>query len=82
MQTQRCVVFVTVNPRLGTIATGLNGAIAGAVATYANFHSLDWGDIEHRKSQWLDPDGLHPSTSGAVELTKLYRSAIRNCQGD
>lgn len=82
LQTQRCVVFVTVNPHIGTIATGLNGAIAGAVATYANFHSLDWGDIEHRKPQWLDPDGIHPSTSGAAELTRLYRSAIRDCQGD
>ena len=71
VQTQRCVVFVTVNPRFGSIALGINGAIAATVATHPNFHSLDWGDIELRKPQWLESDGIHPSKSGIVELTKL-----------
>jgi lysophospholipase L1-like esterase len=82
LQTQRCVVFLTVNPLFGSIALGINGAIAGAVATHPNFHSLDWGDIEFRKPQWLDSDGIHPSKSGVVEMTKLDHQAIRDCQGD
>jgi lysophospholipase L1-like esterase len=82
LQTQRCVVFLTVNPHFGSIALGINGAIAGAVAAHPNFHLLDWGDIEFRKPQWLDPDGIHPSKSGAVEMAKLDHQAIRDCQGD
>ena len=82
LQTQRCVVFLTVNPRFGSVATGLNGAIASAVATHANFHSLDWGDIEFRKPEWLASDGIHPSKSGIVELTKLEHKAIHDCQAD
>lgn len=82
LQTQRCVVFLTVNPRFGPVATGINGAIASAVATHANFHSLDWGDIEFRKPQWMASDGIHPSKSGIVELTKLEHKAVRDCQAD
>ncbi len=82
LQAQRCVVFVTVNPRFGPVATGINGAIEDAVATHANFHSLDWGDIEFRKPQWMASDGIHPSKSGIVELTKLDHKAVRDCQGD
>lgn len=81
LQNQRCVVFLTVNPRLGSIATGINGAIADAVATHSNFHSIDWGDIEFRKSQWLQSDGIHPTKAGDVELAKLEHQAIRGCQG-
>ena len=81
LQTQRCVVFVTVNPQFGTIASGINRAIAGAVATHANFHSFDWGNIEYRKPQWLWSDHIHPSKSGVVELTKLDRKAIRDSSG-
>ncbi|HEY5023675.1 MAG TPA: GDSL-type esterase/lipase family protein [Acidimicrobiales bacterium] len=80
LQGQRCVVFLTVNPRLGPIGTGINAAIASAVATHPNFHSIDWGDIEFRKPQWLVSDGIHPTKAGQVELTKLDHQAIRSCQ--
>jgi hypothetical protein len=81
LATQPCVVFVTVNPRFGSIAQGINQAIAHAVASHPNFHTLDWGDMEFRKPEWLRSDGIHPSTSGAVELAKLMHEAIRGCQG-
>jgi lysophospholipase L1-like esterase len=80
LQTQRCVVLVTVNPRFGPISTGINEGIANAVATHANFHSLDWGNIELRNPQWLS-DGIHPSKSGRAELAKLEHRAILGCQG-
>ena len=81
VQSQRCVVFVTVNPRFGPIGPEIDGAIAGAVATHPNFHSLDWGDIELQKPGWLDSDGIHPSKSGAIELAKLEHKAIRRLSG-
>ena len=81
LSAQECVVFVTVNPRFGAIAQGINQAIADAVASHPNFHTLDWGDIEFQKAGWLGPDGIHPTKSGAVELAKLMHKAIRGCQG-
>jgi hypothetical protein len=80
VQSQRCVVFVTVNPRFVPIGPEIDSAIAGAVATHPNFHSLDWGDTELKKPGWLDSDGIHPSKSGAIELAKLEHKAIRSCQ--
>jgi lysophospholipase L1-like esterase len=81
VQSQRCVVFVTVNPRFGTIAKGIDQAIASAVASHPNFHTLDWGDIEFRKPAWLGPDGIHPTTAGDAELAKLMRQSIHGCPG-
>ncbi len=79
---QRCVVFVSVNPKLGPISVGIDDAIAGAVATHPNFHLIDWGDIEFRKPQWLLPDGIHPSKSGIAELARLEHRAVLNCQAE
>jgi len=81
LQSQPCVVLLTVNPRLGAIGAGINQAIASAVATHPNFHSLDWGDIELNKPQWLLSDGIHPTKSGSAELAKLDRKAILGCPG-
>src|ERR1700688_668949 len=81
LQGQRCVVFLTVKPTLGSVSTGINDAIANAVATHPNFHSIDWGSIEFRKTKWLLPDALHPSGSGDVELATLVHKAIIGCQG-
>lgn len=81
LQSQPCVVLVTVNPKLGSISTGINQAIAGVVASHLNFHSIDWGNIKIRKPQWLLPDALHPSTSGSAELARLEHRAILGCAG-
>ena len=81
LQAQTCVVFVTINPRFGVIGDGINQAIESAVAAHPNFHSLDWGDIQLNKPQWLQSDGIHPTKSGSAELAKLERKAILGCQG-
>jgi hypothetical protein len=80
LQDQACVVFLTVNPTLGSVSTGVNEAIANAVASHANFHSIDWGNIEFHRAKWLLYDRLHPSTSGDVEIATLVHKAILGCQ--
>lgn len=81
LQGQRCVVFLTVKPTLGSIGAGINEAIANAVATHPNFHLIDWGNIEFRRAKWLQSDALHPSKSGDIELATLVHQAILGCQG-
>lgn len=81
LQSQPCVVFLTVNPRLSSISSGINDAITNAVASHPNFHSIDWGTIEFHRAGWLRPDGIHPTTSGVVELVKLEHKAILGCRG-
>jgi len=81
LQTQQCVVFVTINPRVGPMSISIDEAIASAVASHSNFHSLDWGDIEFNKAKWLLPDGIHPSKSGSSEFAKLVKQAILGCPG-
>ncbi len=78
LQGQACVVFVTVNPRLGPVATALDQAIDAATAN-PSFHLLDWGDIEFRKPGWLLYDDIHPSKSGSEELAHLEYRAILSC---
>jgi hypothetical protein len=80
VQAQPCVVFVTVNPSLGSVADGIDGAISAAVASHPNFHLLDWGDMEFRNPDWLMYDHIHPSISGRMELAKLEKRAIDDCQ--
>lgn len=75
---QRCVVLVTVNPRLDSIATGIDQAIASTVAGQSNFHSLDWGNIEWQRPKWVAPDGIHPGPQGSAELAKLMRLTVRH----
>ena len=79
LASQRCVTFLTVNPRLGPIATGINQAIAQAITLRPNFHSIDWGNIEFGRRGWLEPDGVHPTKTGDVEIAKLERNALRSC---
>jgi lysophospholipase L1-like esterase len=81
LEAQTCVVFVTINPRFGVIGDGINQAIDSAVASHPNFHSLDWGDVQLNKPQWLQSDGIHPTKAGSAELAKLERKAILGCQG-
>jgi lysophospholipase L1-like esterase len=81
LQGQRCVVFLTVNPRFGVMSSGMNEAIGNAVATHGNFHLLDWGNIEFHNSQWLQSDGIHPTKLGDAELARLVRKAVFGCQG-
>lgn len=79
LEGQPCVVFVTVDPKLGPISTGIDQAITSAVASHPNFHTLDWGNIEFRKPHWLISDGIHPSRTGEAELARLEHKAVLNC---
>ncbi|MGA2521769.1 MAG: hypothetical protein ABSG81_13260, partial [Acidimicrobiales bacterium] len=79
VQDQPCVVFVTVNPTLGPVSTGIDGAIAAAVAAHANFRSLDWGTIEFSDPAWLLSDHLHPTPTGAEELARLENTVLHTC---
>lgn len=74
---QRCVVFLTVSPNLGTIATDINQSISDAVTTHTNFHVLDWGDIEFTNPLWVRPDEIHPTALGEGELAILERQAVK-----
>lgn len=73
---QRCVIFVTVNPRLGPDAIKFDAALATAVATHSRFYSLDWGNIEWDNPTWLLPDRIHPTPAGSVELAHLEQDAV------
>lgn len=78
LATQRCVVLVSVNPRLGSAATSIDQAIQSTVQGHGNFHELDWGNIEWQNPKWVDPEGIHPGPQGSAELAKLMRLAVRN----
>ena len=76
---QPCVVFVTVNPKLGPISVDIDDAITSAVAAHPNFRALDWGNVELRKPHWLTADGIHPTKTGEAELARLDRRAVLGC---
>lgn len=73
---QPCVVFVTVDPKLGAIAQGIDAAIANAVASHSNFHVVDWGDIEWQHQRWMRSDNIHPTTDGSAELAHLVHDEL------
>lgn len=78
---QQCVVLVTVSPRLGPIATGIDTSIDYAALTHSQFHVLDWGNIEFKVPAWLKPDHIHPTTTGSMVLARLELQTVRKgCQ--
>ena len=79
LEGQPCVVFVTVNPKLGPVSTGIDQAITSAVASHPDFRTLDWGNIEFRKPHWIVSDGIHPSKTGEAELARLEHKAVLGC---
>jgi len=75
---QRCVVFITVSPKLGPIATGINLSISNAArSNHRHFHVLDWGDIEFTDPSWVGADQIHPTAAGRTELATLELHAIQ-----
>ena len=74
---QPCVVFVTVNPRIGQASRALDADIAKAVGNHPNFHSLDWGNIEWQNPKaWLMPDFVHPTPAGSTKLATLESQTL------
>jgi hypothetical protein len=81
------VVYVTVSPRKGAIAAGINAAIRSLARSHANVHVLDWGDLEHTEPGWVVPDGIHPTPAGQValtdeEATTLQENCLSSAAGD
>jgi lysophospholipase L1-like esterase len=78
---QRCVILVTVNPRISAAADALDADMDLLTVENHDFHVLDWGNAEWDNPHWVDADGIHPSGKGSAELAKLMRVALRqDCQ--
>ena len=77
IQSSRCVVYLTVSPRVGAIADQINDALARLALGHANVHILDWGYLEYGNPAWLEPDLIHPTPSGQAELATLETQEIR-----
>ena len=73
----RCVVYVTVSPRDGAIAAGINAAIRSLAQSHSNVHVLDWGNLEYTQSGWVEPDGIHPTPAGQVALADAEATALQ-----
>jgi hypothetical protein len=73
---QRCVIFVTVDPRVVPQAETFDAALAAAVAMHPHLHILDWGDIEWDNPTWLEPDEIHPTPAGSAELAHLEAQSL------
>jgi hypothetical protein len=82
VRSAKCVIFLTLSPFLGLaspVGPDINAAIAEAVATHRNFHSLDWGHIEYTDPGWTSPiDGIHPTPEGSAELASLEVQALHH----
>ena len=73
-----CVIYVSVSQRAGPIATQINTSLAGLARAHANVHILDWGSLEYLNPAWLEPDLIHPTPAGQVELAALETQEIRH----
>jgi hypothetical protein len=75
---ERCVVMVTVNPRINEAARDMDAIIDGVVAGVPNFHSLDWGNAEWSNPEWLQSDGIHPTPEGSLQLASMEEQALQS----
>jgi hypothetical protein len=76
LATQRCVVLVSVNPRIDSSAVSIDQAMYLTVIGHSNFHVLDWGNIEWQNPTWVQPDGVHPLAKGSAELATLMKKSV------
>lgn len=75
-----CVIYVTVSPRAGPIATQIDSSMERLAEAHANVHVLDWGQVEYENPTWVSPDGIHPTSAGQSELAGLeVRDLLRVC---
>jgi GDSL-like Lipase/Acylhydrolase family len=73
----RCVVYVTVSPRDGAIAAGINAAIRSLAQSHSNVHVLDWGNLEYTQSGWVEPDEIHPTPAGQAALAYAEATTLQ-----
>lgn len=72
-----CVVYLTVSPRSGRVASQINSSIENLAQAHANVHVLDWGRIEYTNPNWVSPDGIHPTPNGQAALAGLEADELR-----
>jgi lysophospholipase L1-like esterase len=78
VESSDCVIYVSVSPRAGAIATQIDTAFAGLAAKHANVHVLDWGRLEYDHPGWVEPDTIHPTPAGQAELAGLEAQALQH----
>ena len=72
-----CVIYLSVSPRAGPIATQINASIAGLARAHGNVHILDWGSLEYGNPTWIESDMIHPTPAGQGELATLEAQVLR-----
>ncbi len=73
-----CVIYVTVSPRSGPVASQIDSTIASLARAHSNVHSLDWGRLEYTQPGWVEPDGIHPTSEGEQELASVEVQALHS----
>lgn len=76
-----CVIYVTVSPRAGPIATEINAAIEDLARSHGNVHVLDWGRLEYSTPGLVEPDTIHPTPQGQVALANLEAQELKRSCG-
>lgn len=75
-----CVIYVTVNPRVGQVARQIDTTMQELAQQHSNVHLLDWGNIEYQNPGYLAIDGIHPSPAGQAALAALEtQELVRAC---
>jgi hypothetical protein len=78
IESSDCVIYVSVSPQAGQIAAQIDSSLAGLAANHSNVHVLDWGHLEYDHPGWVEPDTIHPTPAGQVELANLEAQALQH----
>jgi hypothetical protein len=80
-----CVIFVTINDRLGEFFDPQSQATADAInariyelhaADPSHYAYIDWNSLVRANPDWLQADGIHPNATGQEELATWYSIAL------
>jgi lysophospholipase L1-like esterase len=74
----KCVIYVTVSSRAGSVAQQIDASMQKLAAAHPNVHLLDWGTIEYQNPAWVTGDGIHPTPAGQAALAALETQTLHN----
>lgn len=77
VRSSACVIYLSVSPHAGPIANQINVSLAKLAQAHTNVHILNWGQLEYANPAWLEPDKIHPTPAGQVELADLETQELR-----
>ena len=85
LESQRCVLLVTVGDRLpwgsNGVAGGIDVAIFFETVLHDNIHEVDWGDAQYSDPSYLLGDQIHPSSLGDRVLADMVHESLnRDCR--